>query len=98
MPPCTWPSTKGAPSVSLLSTVTSSTGTPSSDATTCETVVSCPCPCDCDPVVTTTLPVRWTRTFALSQRPAPQPWPPTPIQAEGATPQISTYVEKPIPR
>jgi hypothetical protein len=36
--------------------------------------------------------------FALSHIEAPQPSPTVPIQAEGAAPQISTYVEKPIPR
>src|SRR5262249_42135460 len=92
------PYPNGVPSVSPSSTVTSSTGTPSSDATTCATVVSWPCPCDCEPVVTTTFPVRWTRTFALSQSPAPQPSPIVPTHADGATPHISTYVEKPIPR
>ncbi len=43
------------------------------------------------PVVRTTLPVRCTRTFADSHRPAPQPSPGSPIHFDGATPQTSMY-------
>lgn len=75
----------------------SSYGTPSSSDTSWANVVSWPWPCGNVPVVTTTLPVRWTLTLALSQSPAPHPSPPRPIHLEGATPQTSTYVDNPIP-
>ena len=84
------PYPNGVPSVSPSSTVTSSIGMPSSPATICDTVVSWPWPCEGVPMVTTTLPVRWTRTLALSHMLAPQPSPTVPIHLDGATPQIST--------
>src|SRR5581483_6229458 len=48
---------------------TSSGASPSSSATTCATAVSCPCPCGAVPIVTTTLPLAFTRTCAQSAAP-----------------------------
>jgi hypothetical protein len=45
-----------------------------------------------------TLPVTVTRTMADSHRPVCRPKPAGPVTREGARPQISVYVEKPIPR
>ena len=47
---------------------------------------------------TVTDPVGWTRTSADSYRPMPRPNPLGPTARDGARPQISVYVEKPIPR
>ena len=52
------PPPSGSVSESPCFTRILSIGMPSSDATICETVVSCPCPCDCVPIVTTTLGLR----------------------------------------
>ena len=66
------PKPNGVPCVSQCSTTMSSYGTPSSSATIWAKVVSWPCPCGSEPVVTTTLPVRWTRRsrFPRVRRPS----------------------------
>ena len=44
------PIPNGMAPVSPCTISTCSIGIPSSSATSCEKVVSCPCPCECDPV------------------------------------------------
>ena len=67
----------------------SSIGMPSRSAMTWAYVVSWPWPCGWVPIVTTTLPVRWTLMFDDSHIAAPQPSPTAPIHLEGATPHTS---------
>ena len=86
----------GVVSVSPWMTLTSLTATPSSSATICAKVVSSPWPCGDEPMKTCALPLGWKRTIALSHNP---PWNPTaPATCEGPSPQISTYIETPMPR
>jgi len=49
-------------------------------------------------VYSVALPLAWTRTVADSQ---PPPWSPKPLgptMRDGALPQISVYVQNPMPR
>ena len=56
--------------LSNSSTVATSSGvSPSSSATICATAVSWPWPCGAVPIVTTTLPLAFTRTCAQSEAP-----------------------------
>ena len=69
--------------------MTSSMGMPNWSATTWAYVVSWPWPCGWVPIVTMTLPVRWTLMLDDSHIAAPQPSPTAPIHLDGATPQTS---------
>ena len=74
----------------------SANGMPSSLSTICDHVVAWPCPCADEPVMTVAVPVGCSRTIDDSQPPEPTPmaW----VTADGASPQISTQVESPMPR
>ncbi len=69
---------------------------PSSLSTICDQDVSWPWPWAEEPVITVTEPVGCMRTMDDSQPPAPTPI--ALVTADGASPQISTQVESPMPR
>ena len=73
--------------VSPWTTSTLSIGMPRPSATSCAKVVSCPWPWLWLPVKTVTEPVGWTRTSAVSYKPARAPS--APATFEGAIPQAS---------
>src|SRR4029079_13454048 len=91
------PYPNGVPNVSECWTTMSSIGMPSSLDTTWAYVVSWPWPWGWVPIVTTVLPVRWTRMLADSHIAAPQPSPTAPIHFDDATPHDSMYVLSPTP-
>jgi len=84
--------------VSPWITSTISGSTPTLSATIWANAVSWPWPWPDVPVYAVTAPVLWTRTIADSQPPACTPTPSGPVIRDGASPQISVYVENPIPR
>ena len=88
----------GPVAVSPWTTSTTLGSAPRRSATICAKPVSWPWPCGEAPVNTVTEPVGCTRTSADSYRPMPRPKPLGPTARDGARPQISVYVEKPMPR